>query len=261
MIIQNKKAQMAAFVITGIILVAMIAAFFLIKKGSSLETGERSETNMKSFFESCLEDKLKQTVKIIIDQGGYLNNSLNISFRFEDNEKLKNISYLCYTSKEFISCTNQEPMLLSHLEKEIERGINEKVRECFDESVKVLQKKEEIVEAKYEGFEVKIFPKKIMVNVEGEIKSTKSEQTIIQNNITGNFQSRLYETTRVVQEIINNEASHCNFDLLEFMMFYPEFKIEKKLTRNSTAIYTVKHKKDIESFNFAIRSCSFPAGF
>ena len=94
-----------------------------------------------------------------------------------------------------------------------------------------------------------------------EITSTKSGQTTTQRNITGMFPSRLYEITQVVQEITNQEASYCNFELVGFMMFYPEFEIDKALTRNSTSIYTVKNAKGIEEFNFAVRSCSFPPGF
>lgn len=44
MIFSNKKAQISVFVIMGILLVAMIFLFFILKKEKSPETGGKSET-------------------------------------------------------------------------------------------------------------------------------------------------------------------------------------------------------------------------
>lgn len=44
MIFLNKKAQISVFVIMGILLVAMIFLFFILKKEKSPETGGKSET-------------------------------------------------------------------------------------------------------------------------------------------------------------------------------------------------------------------------
>jgi len=257
----NKRAQVTMFIIIGILIVITIVLFLYLQKEREPETGGKSESNIASVFESCLEDNVKETVKIISEQGGYLNNTLNITFRFKDTGKILDISYLCYTSKEFIPCTNQEPMLMDHLEEEIGTGISAQVKTCFDDVAKSVGKQGDIVEAKYNGFDVDIVPGKIIVNVDGEITSTKSGETTKQTEIRGMFSSRLYEITRVVQEITNKEASYCKFDFSKFMISYPEFEIGKAMTRNSTAIYTINHNKGVEEFNFAIRSCSIPPGF
>jgi len=260
-IMKDKKAQITIFVILGILLIGTIIFFILFRQGENITIGGKSESNIKGVFESCMEENVKETIQILMKQGGYLENTLNISFKFKKSKEIQNISYLCYTTKEYLSCINQEPMLMNHLTEEIKNNISKQVKICFDEIVKNIGNKEEAVEANYNGFNVEIVPRKIIVNVDGEITSTKSGQTTTQRNITGMFQSRLYEIATVVQEITNQEATYCNFDLLGFMMFYPEFEIDKALTRNSTSIYTVKHNKGIEEFNFAVRSCSFPPGF
>ena len=257
----KKKAQVTIFVILGIMLIVMVLLFMYLKKEKPIETGGKPGSNIRGLFQSCLEDQVKKTVKTITEQGGYLNNTLNISFKFREETIVKNISYLCYTSKEFISCTNQEPVLMNHLVKEIEKNISTRVRACFDEMASSLGNQGEVVEANYNGFRVEIVPRRIIVYVDGEITSTKSGQTITQRDITGMFQSRLYEITEVVKEIVSQEATYCNFELLGFMLFYPEFEIDKTMTRDSTAIYRVKHTKGVEEFNFAVRSCSFPPGF
>jgi len=257
----NNKAQVTMFIIIGVVIVAMILFFLYMGDWKKPWGGGKSESNPVSVFESCLEDNVKETVKIISEQGGYLNNTLNITFRFKDSPNLQYISYLCYTTQGYFPCTNQEPLLMSHLEKEISAGISAQVRMCFDEMTKSIGNQGEIVEARYNGFDVEIAPRRIIVNVNGEITSTKSGKTTKQTEIEGVFPSRLYEITRVVQEIVNQEATYCNFDLLGFMLFYPEFQIDKAMTRDSTIIYTVKHTKGVEKFDFAIRSCSFPPGF
>jgi len=257
----NKRGQITIFVILGLMLVALVFMFLNLKKDKPNEIGGKSEKDIRGFFESCLETKVKQTVGILMERGGYFDNPLNISFKFRNTTEIENISYLCYTSREFISCTNQEPMLMNHLRDEIHREISNQVRICFDEIATSLEKQGETVEAKYSGFSVEIAPRKINIYVDGEITSTKSEQTTTQKDIKAVFPSRLHEVTRVVQEIVNQEATYCNFELLGFMLFYPEFEINKYMTRNSTAIYTVKHNKGVEKFNFAVRSCSFPPGF
>lgn len=261
MIFSNKKAQITAFIIMGILLVAMVSLFFLLKKEESSETGGKIEYEVSNFFESCIQEDLEKAIKVVSNQGGYISNPLNISFKFKDTTKFENISYLCYTNQEYLSCINQEPLLKNHLEKEIGNNISSVVRNCFDESAKTLENRGEIVEAKYEGFSLEILPRRIIVKVDGEITSTKSGQTTTQKDIKGTFQSRLFEIAQVVEEINNQEATYCNFDLLGFMLFYPDFEIKKFLTINSTTIYKVKHNKGIEEFNFAVRSCSFPPTF
>jgi len=259
--VKNKKAQVTMFVIIGILIVVTIVLFLYFKKQPEPGRGGKSESNPVSVFESCLEDKVKETVKTISEQGGYLNNTLNITFRFNDTGKILDISYLCYTSREFTYCTNQEPMLINHLEEEVGIGISAQVRMCFDEITKSIGKQGEIIEARYNGFDVEIIPSKIIVNVNGEIISTKSGETTKQTGIRGMFSSKLYEITRVVQEITTGEATRCWFDFSKFMIYYPEFEISKAMTRNATAIYTIKHNKGMDEFNFAVRSCSVPAGF
>lgn len=258
----KNKAQVTIFVIIGIILIATIVLFLALEKDVIVpETGGKPETNIRSVFESCLEDKIKETVKIITEQGGYLNNTLNISFKFNGETQIRNISYLCTTIKVYFPCINQEPMLMNHLKEEIERDISTQVKICFDEMASNLENQGETVEANYNGFEVEIIPRRINVKVDGEITSTKSGQTTTQRNITGIFQSRLYEIANVVQEITAQEANYCNFELLGFMLFYPEFEIDKVTANQFTSIYTVKHKKGIERFIFAIRSCALPPAF
>jgi hypothetical protein len=258
---KDKKAQVTIFVIISILLISSIVLIMMLKPQRPIDEGGKEETNVRSVFESCLEVKLKETVKTITEQGGYLENPLNIPFKFDGEEEVRNISYLCYTLKSYFPCTNQEPMLMRHLELEIGKGISETVKECFDESASALQKRGETVEASYSGFSVDIAPRRITVLVDGQITSTKTGQTTKEEDLRAVFPSRLYEVTKVVEEITNQEATYCSFEINGFMLFYPEYEINKINTMHSTTIYTVKHNKGLEEFVFAVRSCSFPPAY
>lgn len=189
----NKKAQVTIFVILGLLIVTMILAFLSMKKNEGPGTGGKTEQNIQGFFQSCLEEKVQQTVHTISEQGGYISNQLNKTFKFEGETDFHDISYLCYTHNYYTNCINQEPMLIQHLKKEIKNNIAEDVSRCFAEAAANLERKGEVVEARYSGFDVELTPRKIIINVSGEIISTKSGETTIHKDIRGIFLSRLYE--------------------------------------------------------------------
>ena len=92
----SKKSQVTIFIIVGIMLVALLLAFFLFRGGiSSIQGGGAIEENPESFMASCLEPKLNEIVDILSKQGGHLQNDLSINFQFKDEEEA-DISYLCY---------------------------------------------------------------------------------------------------------------------------------------------------------------------
>lgn len=256
----GRKGQITIFVILGLLLVALSLAFISMRNEREPTTGGKQEPNLNSFFQSCLEEKIRKTVYTISEQGGYINSKLNKTFKFEGETDFHDIAYLCYNHNYYSACINQEPMFLQHLKKEIETNIAEDVSICFGEAASSLERKGEVVEAKYNGFNVQLAPRKIIVNVSGEITSTKSGQTAIEKDITGIFPSRLYELAIVVQEITSQEARFCNFENLGFMLFYPQYDIDKFRTEDSAIIYTVGYKGGNDRFRFAIKGCVIPPG-
>ena len=254
------KAQVTIFIILGIVLVASVGLFFVFKSGIISKTRGNIETNPNSFMESCIEDKVMKTVEKISLQGGYLENPLNKTFKFENEKDFTDISYLCYTSDYYIPCINQEPVLISHLKQEIKNEIKEDVKNCFEDFARSLEKQNYVVDARYNGFNVDLKPKKIILNINNEIILTKLNETIKQKNLNVTFQSRFYDLAIVTQEIISQEARFCNFEQQGFMLFYPMFEINKFRTGEGTIIYTVEHKKSKEKFKFGVRSCIIPPG-
>lgn len=260
-IIMKKGGQVTIFIIAGIVIVSAVLLFFLFRSGVKIPgIGIGKETSPPSFLELCIKDKVKEAVNILSSQGGYINPSLYKSFKFKDENLPINISYLCYNQANYLPCANQEPMLIKHLEEEIYNYIFDYVGNCFDELTSSLDKQGYSVDTKYEGFEIDLEEKKIIIDIDGELILTKSGETTKQEDFRVIISSRLYDLSLVVQEIINKEATTCEFNNYD-MSKYREFNINKYRTSDSSVIYKVKHEDSEEEFRFAVRGCVMPPGF
>jgi hypothetical protein len=90
---------------------------------------------------------------------------------------------------------------------------------------------------------------------------TKREETRSFNNFKSLISSPLYELAGVAMEISNQEAENCNFDILEYMMLYPQYNLDKIRPQPGDTIYKIRDTQTNKNFIFAIRSCPLPAGF
>jgi len=257
---KNQRGQVTIFIIAGIILIGAIGLFFVFQKGFLPQIGEAKETNPASYMDSCLSDKIKESIKLISIRGGYMENSLSKIFKFEDENTFYNISYLCYNQNYYSPCVNQQPMLIRHLKQELEKSISEDVRECFDSLTSSFEKQLYVVDAKYNGFDVELMPDKVVINIDSEIVLTK-DGTTKQDGFKINVPTKFYNLALVVQEIVSQEARFCHFDYLGYMMIYRDFDIDKFRTGDLDTIYSVSDRYETkEMFRFAIRGCTIPPG-
>lgn len=257
----KKRGQVTIFIIVGIILISAIVLFFTFREDIFKETTQKPEENPELFLKLCMEDKIKEAVEVISLHGGYPNNELYRSFKFEEEEIIVNISYLCYNQNNYLPCINQKPMFLQDLKQEIKNYISSDVENCFNEMTESFNQKGYETGIDYRDFEVELLPKRIIVQTDSEIDLTKSGETTKQENLKVQVASRLYEIAFVVQELVNQEARFCYSENLGIMLIYPEFIIEKFRTGDSTVIYTVENKDSKEKFRFAVRGCVIPPGF
>jgi len=251
----ERGAQVTIFIIVGIIIISAVVLFLIFRSDVISDiTGSGREANPKSFLEVCLEDKINEGVRIISEHGGSINPVLYRTFKFSDEDKYTNISYLCYTQNYYVPCVNQEPMLMNHIKKEIQDYIAVDVASCFDELKGSLENQGYLLSGPgYSGeFDVGLTEKKIIINIDGELTLTKSGETIRQEGFKIIIPSRLYETAFVVQEIVSQEARFCKFDYLNYMQNYPEFKIIP-FSVEDIEIYRVKHKDSPYFFKFVIK--------
>ncbi len=254
-----KRSQVTIFIIAGMIVVVAISSFLFFRGEAPIKTGKSPEKNPEAFLSSCIEGKVKEAIGTISMQGGYIEPELYKTFRFEGEDPV-NISYLCYTQNYYVPCINHEPMLMSHLKKEIKNYIAEDMEVCFDELKNNLEKQNYEVSMDYRGFEVDLISKRVIIKTDSEITLTRTEESSKKENLEANIPSRFYDIAAVVQEILSQEARFCNFDYLGFMIINPQFNIDRFKTSDLETIYTVRHENSKEKFRFAVRSCIIPPG-
>ena len=147
---RGRNAQVTVFIIVGIIIVAGVLIFLLMRQGIIPQLGGgKVEENPEAFMRSCVEDKVQEAIGKISMQGGYIENKLNRTFKFEDEKATSDISYLCYNQNYYYACINQEPMLIQHLKDEIHDYVERDVEACFDDLTINLEKKANVVDAIY----------------------------------------------------------------------------------------------------------------
>jgi len=256
----KKRGQVTIFIIVAIVIMSIIALFFLFRSGVVPGIGEKPEKNPNIFLESCIEDKVKEGIEIISLQGGYISNPLHKTFKFKDEIFPINISYLCYNQNYYFPCINQEPMLIQHLKNEIYNYISDDVGDCFDKLTLSLEKQGYVVDATYRGFEIDLIEKKVVIEIDAELTLTKTEETSKQEDFKIIIPSRFYDLAILTQEIVNKEATVCEFSNYD-MLLYPDFDINKYRTIDSSIIYRIKYEDSKEEFRFAVRSCVIPPGF
>ena len=256
----KKRGQITIFIILGIILISAVVLFFLFREQTTIDTTGKPEENPEAFMNSCLEGKIKNAINELALRGGYVNNSLNINFKFEDEEIFVDVSYLCYNQNSYLPCINQKPTFTEDLKTEIKKYISDDVENCFEEITNGFVQKGYVVETNYRDFSVDFLPKRVIVQTDSDITLTVSGETLKEEDFIITVASRLYELAFVVQEIINQEARFCYSEILGISLIYPDFIIDKFRTEGSTVIYTIEHKESKEKFRFAVRGCAIPPG-
>ncbi len=253
---KNKKGQITIFVIIALLLVAGIILYFLLQRGPTIT--KVAFTDPQKFIDSCMKDSAQEALNIIMPQGGYLSPK-NYKL-YEDNK----VAYLCYTSKYYEACTNQEPLYIKHLEEEIDSYVTPKVQECFFQLRQDLEKRNYAVDEKGLETSVALEPKKLKVVAKKYLKLSKGNEVQEFNEFSSTLSTPLYDLAIVAQEIASQEARFCDFEYLGYMILHKEFDIDKTAVggaETASKIYIVGDRNSGKKLNIAIRSCAIPPGF
>jgi hypothetical protein len=101
------------------------------------------------------------------------------------------------------------------------------------------------------------------IKIDREFVMTKQGKTEKIDSFKSALNSPLYNLAVAAQEIASQEARFCYFEYVGFMVFYPQFKIEKKQVSQgleASKIYIIEDRNTRKKLNIAIRSCAVPAG-
>jgi len=246
---KNKKGQVTLFVIIAILIVIAVLIIFWPKL-KQIIVPLSPELNLQR----CIESDLKKELNIITSNGGSRNPSLY--FSYEGNK----IEYLCYTNENYKTCVMQQPLLKQHIERELLDALKPKITECI-ESMKS--------NAESQGYEVVSINNNPSLQIEeNDIKLTvntnmilKKDNSIKINKVEAKIPSQIYDLLMITSSISNWEARYGDTDIVTYMLYYPDIKVEKYRQDDGTKIYILTNKNTKEKLVFATRSLNFPPGY
>ena len=97
------------------------------------------------------------------------------------------------------------------------------------------------------------------MNLDSDLRVSK-DRTESYKTIKITKTSKLYELVMITTSILNWEARYGDSEIMNYMMYYPELRVEKKKQDEGTTIYILTDKDTSEQFVFASRSVVLPVG-
>jgi hypothetical protein len=248
----KNKGQVTIFIIIAVLIVGLAVLFLFIIPRTGVTT-VFDEKNPNAFIQTCLEDKIKDTVELISLQGG----SIAPEHYFTYNNI--NIEYLCYINENYETCVVQRPLLKEHIESEIENEIIEDVIICFNSLKESYEEKSYNVDLESGITNVELLPKRVVASFDYVLTVSKT-QTDRYDSFSVVLNNNLYELISIANSIIEWETTLGDIDPRTYMALYSDLKVEKNLRDDGTKIYVLTNRDTENKFQFASRSLVFPAG-
>jgi hypothetical protein len=248
----NRKGQVAIWVILALVLAAAIILFFALER---LPLGiQAAEFEPAKSVEGCIKESIAEAVSKMLPQGGFIQPKNFVSYN------KTNIEYLCENPYYFSPCTSQHPMLISEMNREIKEYILPFVEECFEGMREEAERRGYSVEMKEMNLSVEMAPGRIYARISREFSTSRSGVSKITSDFDSEVLSPAYELANVAMEIAASEAKYCYFESVGYMLEFPQFDIRKTALSTPVRIYSIKDTKTGAAMNIAIRSCAIPAG-
>ncbi len=128
----NKRGQVTAFVILGIVIFALVSIIFYARQNifvaPSVENLKAELDSIKTNLENCVKKNVEDPLRKIALQGGYLEPKQDTYRLFNDTK----ISYLCYNIENTDQCSNRM-LLLDDMKKQIDENLYNNLisSDCF----------------------------------------------------------------------------------------------------------------------------------
>jgi hypothetical protein len=248
----KKRAQTTAYIIVALVIVVFgIILYFLYPRISQIIAGD---TEPGDYMRVCLEPELDRVLELISKQGGYINPEGYIEYQSVP------IKYLCYTSKYYVPCYVQQPLLVAHVERELSSDLKEKAESCAGELREYYQSRGyEVTGGNNAEVDVSIAPGRIDIKIDSPMTFTKDTTQEFQTFRIAKS-SEMYMLLMTATSIIDFESTYGDSEVTIYMQYYPELQLSKMKLIDGSKIYTIKNVKTSETFTFATRSLAWPGG-
>lgn len=245
-----KKAQISIFIILGILILIILILLF------ARDTKFSNIFNTKSPYqeiEECMQSSVKEGLNILSSQGGVIDPKNY--FLYDD----KKIDYICYSENDYDKCVMQKPIIINTIKDELTKYSKREIKNCLDSVKNNFEKKGYTVSMNEPEIEIEIVPKNILVDMNVDLRIQK-ENVESYNHIKTGIKSEIYNFALITSSISQWEARYGDSETLNYMLYYPSLKVEKKKQSEGTTIYILTDRDSNEKFYFASRSIAVPAG-
>jgi len=252
MLNKRKRGQTTVFIIIGVVIVVGIVLFFILKGDASepREPTDEDITNPQQYMKTCIEDNVRGTIQLLENNGGYLDNPLNITFQF-DGEPYHDVPYLCYTNTDNY-CTIQDFSIISGMKNRIKNNIESRINNCWDSLIQNYRNKGYSVAQEFNEFNLNLNEKGLKIKINSSLTATKDNSSIKEENFNIIFPTELYNFGKITNKIIQSESDHGSFNTIEYTQRNPEYKISTA-SPGRTTIYRIEHRETNEKFRIAVK--------
>lgn len=256
--LQNKRGQVTLFIIIALIIVAAAVVFLIFYPNIKTTLGGTTD-EPSSFMQDCLEKSLKEKIDLVSKQGGTLRPT---NFYLYQDDK---IEYLCYINEFYKQCVMQKPLLTESISQEVSEAMQGDIKKCWA-SLENNYKKQGYEVAVSEGeASVELIPKRVVISFTNVL--TLKKDTAVRYGGEGNrpirvvLNNNIYELASIAKSVLNQEAKYGDTEIMNYMFFYRDLKVEKYKQTDGTKIFILTDRNTGNKFQFATRSVVFPAGY
>ena len=245
----RKKGQVTLFIIIAIVILGVVILLFYPRIKIYFVPSEPV-----SFVQECIEEKVNEAISRVSVQGGSIEPGFSLSYQGDK------IEYLCYTNQYLKTCVMQRPLLLEHIEREIEDYVKPTAKSCVDGLKDEMEKRGYDVVSRYNGVDIEIVPKNIIITLDADVTLTK-DSVQKYDGFEIKKASILYNFIMLTNSILNYEARFGDSETTAYMLYYPNIVVEKFKLGDGSKVYTLRNVETQEEFRFATRSLSWPGGY
>jgi len=256
-LINQVRGQVTIFIIVAILIVGLALTIYFLRPGATVTSGF-NEINPNGFIQTCIEGDIEDAVEVVSLQGGSVEPEHFILY--QDDK----ITYLCYTSEYYKTCSVQQALLKEHIESEIEDEIKDEVVNCFNELKRNYEERGYTVNLQPGNVRVELLPKRVVVTFSHTLNVTKTNTEKygdIERPFNVILNNNLYELVSIANSIIDWESTYGKAETTIYMSYYQDLKVEKKEQQDGSTIYILTDRNTGNKFQFASRSGALPPGY
>ncbi|MFA5992161.1 MAG: hypothetical protein WC796_00465 [Candidatus Pacearchaeota archaeon] len=259
----SKRGQVTIFIIIAVVIIAAVILFFTMTQSGKkiINNLIGGEIDVNGELQNCLStnQKVNDKINLILSQGGSSDPQNYFSY---NNTK---VEYLCYTSEYLKTCYVQRPRLVTYVETEITKAIKQDIQECINSLEQDLRDKNyEVNSNKLSKLYANLTPSKIIISTDYGLSVKKPGDTTgvrTFENVKLTKPSKAYDLIMLATSIINYESAYGNSEILNYMIYYPNVRVEKERFDPGIKVYVLTNRDTRDQFVFAVKSLAFPPGY